>query len=343
MTIRRIPALLLVASVAACTVHSRFATRFPGARVYLDGRFTCTTPCIVTSQSGLPRRYRLEVQQPGHRAARVWLDSEMSLAIALGTFGLGLPVAYRLSDEYLFDLEPLPDAGAPLASGRDEMSEIEACDELALPSARTAAEVDACDDLEPFALQRNTMRVFGGIGVRQSTHDEMHSAMWGGALLPDLPVRAPAVALPPQDWPIEKVVAGDIALAVARPAGWKISRIDKPAFHQLHIAAPTLYVTLLLIPANGVPALDAYVTQAASELAQRQRAYALDGSLTHRALGALAGRSQRLRGKLADGRELRAEVTVAFAQGQVVMAIVQSFGAPAAIQQDAARILDTIQ
>ena len=112
--------VLALATSSGCATATRLHTRPEGATVWVNGELIGKTPVVYENDPGLPRRYHVQVYEPGYAPLDFYLDARMSwLWGYVGAVTL-VPYlwAWSLGRDYVFALEPesRPSPGPPPAA-----------------------------------------------------------------------------------------------------------------------------------------------------------------------------------------------------------------------------------
>lgn len=110
-------AILLLAALFACGCANQttFHTVPQGAQVYVNGAPCGDSPCVYHSRYGFPDRIHVELKKEGFASADFYLDSEPPMVSYL-LLGFGSYLFHTFSEEYRFQLKPLPTVTKPEAA-----------------------------------------------------------------------------------------------------------------------------------------------------------------------------------------------------------------------------------
>ncbi|MBI3184262.1 MAG: PEGA domain-containing protein [Myxococcales bacterium] len=98
----------LAVSSAGCTTITTIRTNPDKASVYLNGQKLGETPVQYNSKSGLPTRYRVQLQKEGYRTEEFYVDTPINVAwaVLLGWMVVPLLWAWEMDSQYNFNLRP---------------------------------------------------------------------------------------------------------------------------------------------------------------------------------------------------------------------------------------------
>jgi hypothetical protein len=105
---------LVTFTTLGCANQTTFHTAPLGARVYVNGALCGDSPCVYHTRYGFPDRIHVELQKEGYEPADFYLDTEPP-QISYLLLGFGSYLFHTFSQEYRFQLKPLPSVAVPAA------------------------------------------------------------------------------------------------------------------------------------------------------------------------------------------------------------------------------------
>jgi hypothetical protein len=107
--------VLIAFASPGCANQTTFHTVPLGAKVYVNGALCGSSPCVYHTRYGFPDRIRIELKKEGYQSADFYLDTEPP-QISYLLLGFGSYLFHTFSQEYRFQLKPLPAVTSSAAS-----------------------------------------------------------------------------------------------------------------------------------------------------------------------------------------------------------------------------------